>query len=191
MALMLKQEICEYRKEIVLLDGSKISLRPICADDKLALQAFHCRLSAETIFQRFQYVKGALTESDLKGFCEVDYDSTLALVAETERDGQRQIIGVGRYYRLADPQVAEVAFVIQDSEQRKGIGTLLLKHLAILAWYNGIRYFVGEVLRSNGKMLSVFRKSDPNMENVVDDPRTCSITVSVAEAMVRSPSLHC
>ena len=191
MALMLKQEICEYRKEIVLLDGSKISLRPICSDDKVALQAFHCRLSAETIFQRYQYAKGALTESDLKGFCEVDYYDTMALVAETERDGQKQIIGVGRYYRLADPAAAEVAFVVQDSEQRKGLGSQLLQHLAVLAWCNGILYFVGEVLRANGKMLSVFRKSDPHMENTVDDPRTCSISVSVAEAMVRSPSLHC
>jgi GNAT superfamily N-acetyltransferase len=191
MALMLRQEICEYRQEVSLIDGTKVTLRPIRSSDKTALQEFHSRLSPDTRFLRYQYVKGDLTESDLKNFCDVDYSNTLALVAEIDVGGQPQIVGVGRYYRLADPQVAEVAFVVQDNEQRKGIGTHLLRHLAILAWYNDIRYFVGEVLRANGTMLSVFRKSDPYMENVVDDPRTCSVTVSVAEAMVRNPTLLC
>ncbi len=191
MALMLKQEIGNYREEVVLRDGSKVVLRSIRADDKDGLQAFHGRLSEDTIFQRFQYVKGQLTDADLKTFCDLDFENNVALVAEAERDGETQIIGVGRYCRLADPETAEVAFVVQDSEQRKGIGSLLLRHLAALAWQMGIRYFVGEVLRANGKMLSVFHKSDPYMESEVDDPRTCSVTVSVAEAMVRTPPLKC
>jgi GNAT superfamily N-acetyltransferase len=189
MVLMLKRKTDNYRQEITLLDGSKAALRPICLRDKQALQAFHARLSEDTRFFRYQYHKGELTEDDLTNFCDIDYDNTLALVAERELNGQKEIIGVGRYYRLDNPRVAEVAFVVQDSEQRKGIGTQLLKHVALQARENGICYFVAEVLRANGKMISIFRKSDPGMEHVNEDGSTCTITVSVAEAVHNSSIL--
>jgi GNAT superfamily N-acetyltransferase len=63
--------------------------------------------------------------------------------------------------------------------QGKGIGTQLLRHLAILARQQGIHHFVGEVLRNNGKMLSVFNKCDPGLEYEVDSPSTCNINTSV------------
>ena len=144
-------------------------------------------MSQDTRFFRFQYLKGDLTDQDLKNFCDVDYENNLALVAETGTNESREIIGVGRYCRLSDPQTAEVAFVVQDSEQRKGVGTQLLKHLALIAYSKGIRFFVAEVLRNNGKMLSVFRKSDPCMEHVEDDCSTCTVTLSVAEVISHSP----
>jgi GNAT superfamily N-acetyltransferase len=189
MVLMSKMKIDKYLQEITLLDGSTVTLRPINSQDKQALQEFHARLSEDTRFFRYQYHKGELTEKDLSNFCDIDYDNTLALVAERENNGQKEIIGVGRYYRLDDPEIAEVAFVVQDSEQRKGIGTQLLKHLALQARENNIRYFVAEVLRANGKMISIFRKSDPGMEHVNEDGSTCTITVSVPEAIHNSSIL--
>ena len=72
--------------------------------------------------------------------------------------------------------------MVRDSEQNKGIGSHLLKYLAEFAWQAGIQSFCGEVLRHNGKMLSIFRRSDPTMKQEVDCPSTCAITVSVAEA---------
>jgi GNAT superfamily N-acetyltransferase len=187
MTTAFKRKLFYYRQEIELLDGRRIFLRPIGPQDKQALTAFHSRLSPDTRFLRYQYCKGDLTEQDLKNFCDVDYDRNLALVAETGSDGSREIIGVGRFCRLSDPQTAEVAFVVEDREQRKGVGTQLLKHLAIIAHSKGIRYFVAEVLRTNGKMLSVFRKSDSRMEQVTDDSSTCTVTLSVAEIINRSP----
>jgi hypothetical protein len=73
------------------------------------------------------------------------------------------------------------------NEQKKGIGTQLLKHLSILAWQRDIHYFFGEVLRNKAKMLSIFRKSDPDMKQVIDSGSTCVITLSVAEAIRRAP----
>jgi GNAT superfamily N-acetyltransferase len=181
MTVSMKRRLFCYRQEAELLDGRRIFLRPICSQDRQALTAFHSRLSQDTRFFRYQYLKGDLTEEDLKNFCDIDYNRDMALVAEAGTDGFREIIGVGRYCRLADPQTAEVAFVVQDSEQRKGVGTLLLKHLAGIAYARGIRFFVAEVLRHNGKMLSVFRKSDPCMEQSVDDCSTCTVTLSVGE----------
>ncbi len=184
---MSNRSIFNFQQEITLLDGNKAVLRPICSADKNALLAFHSRLSADTRFLRYQYLKGELTEEDLKTFCEVDYDNTLALVAEVEHAGQKEVIGVGRYYRLPDEHSAEVAFVVQDSEQRKGLGTQLLKRLAMIAQQNDINYFVAEVLRINGKMLSIFRKSDPGMKYIIGDSSTCTIIISVAEAANRCP----
>lgn len=175
-----------YLQEIVLFDGTRSILRPICPEDKPALAAFHNRLSEDTRFLRYHYSKGQLTEGDLKDLCEVDYCRTMALVAEAERNGGKEIIGVGRYIRLPFDHTAEVAFVVQDSEQGKGIGTQLLKHLSILAWQKDIYFFFGEVLRQNGRMLSIFRKSDPGMKQEVDSACTCTVTLSVYEAMRRN-----
>lgn len=187
MALVSKTNLHDYRQEVVLLDGRKVMVRPICSEDKRALLQFHTHLSEETRFLRYQYLKGDLTEDDLRNFCEIDYNNSLALVAESGVNGHREIIGVGRFYRLPRLDTAEVAFVVRDCDQKKGIGTQLLKQLATLAWQKDIRFFVAEVLRVNNKMISIFRKSDPEMEQLIEDGNSCTITLSVAEAMRRSP----
>jgi GNAT superfamily N-acetyltransferase len=185
--LMLKHKIIDYRQEIELLDGRKVTLRTICSGDKSALISFHHRLSEDTRFLRYQYLKNELTEADLKSFCDIDYNNNLALVAEAEINGCLAIIGIGQYYRTMRPQTAEVAFVVQDNEQGKGIGTQLVKHLAILAWQHNIHYFTAEVMRMNWKMLSIFRKSDPEIVNTEEGRSTCTVTFRVAEAMYRTP----
>ena len=175
-----------YRREITLADGTRADLRPICSADKKALVAFHSRLSPESLFLRYHYSKGQLTEADLKNLCDIDYTTTMALVAEVERNGEKEIIGVGRYIRLPFDHTAEVAFIVQDCDQNKGIGTQLLRHLSGLAWQKEIYFFFGEVLRQNSKMLSIFRKSDPAMKQEADSPSTCNVTFSVAEVMRRA-----
>jgi GNAT superfamily N-acetyltransferase len=95
---------------------------------------------------------------------------------------------VVRFYRLpSDPHTAEVALLVQDNEQKKGVGTCLLKHLAILAWERGINSFRGEVLRENSRLLSMCRKSDPEMNVFVESGSTCAVTLSVAKTMSRIP----
>lgn len=174
-------------QKITLNDGREAIIRPIRPSDKSAILDFHSRLSEESRFLRYHYSKGELTEKDLKDLCEIDYKTTMVLVAEIERDGKKEIIGIGQSIRLSFDHTAEVAFAVQDSEQNKGIGTQLLKYLSLLAWQRNIYYFFGEVLRHNGKMLSIFRKADPKMDQEVDSMSTCTVTVSVAEAMHRIP----
>ena len=183
MTMVMNRKAPAYQQEAVLDDGKKVIIRPICPSDKAALQEFHSRLSEETRFLRYHYTKGSLTDEDLRNYCDVDYLDTLALIAEEGMDGNRQIIGVGRYIRLPDPEVAEVAFVVQDSDQNKGLGTQLIKHLSVLACERGIHYFVGEVLRRNSRMLKVFRNSDPGMGHEVDGLTTCNVTLSVPKIM--------
>lgn len=188
MVMVLTRELQSYQQEVNLLDGKKVAIRLITSDDKIALTEFYSRVSNESRFLRYHYLKGKLTDDDLTNFCDVDYQDSLGLVAEQEQDGQKEIIGVGRFYRLpTNTHTAEVAFIVQDSEQRKGIGTCLLKHLAILAWELDIYFFLGEVLRENSRMLSICRKSDPEMNLFVDSDSTCAVTLSVAETMFRTP----
>jgi GNAT superfamily N-acetyltransferase len=182
------KHVPDYIHNMNTLDGKKVTIRPITCDDKNELQEFHARLSADTRYLRYQYSKGDLTESDLHTFCNVDYYNTLGLVAETEINGQKHIIGVGRYARLNDPQFAEMAFVVQDSEQRKGIGTQLLRHLSILAWERGISYFVGELLMESGLMINILRKSDPGMHQLTEGS-SCTITIKVDEAKENTPAV--
>ena len=188
MVAILKPELKGYRQIVKLLDGKQVTIRLITPDDKKALQDFHSRLSEETRFLRYHYSKGELTKEDLINFCDIDYQNNMALVAEQEKNKCKEIVGVGRFYRLPTSiHTAEVAFVVQDSEQRKGIGTYLLKHLAILAWEQDIYFFLGEIMRENGRMLSIFRKADPDMHEIVDSDSTCMVTFSVAETMFRAP----
>ena len=186
--MALRPELKGYRKQVQLLDGRHVVIRPISPEDQSALIAFHSRLSDESRFHRYHYSKGELTQEDLTNFCDVDFKDSLALVADQGKRGKKEIIGVGRFYRLpSNTHTAEVAFVVQDSEQRKGICTHLLKQLAALAWERDIYFFLGVVMRDNSKMLSILRKSDPEMHQVVDDYSTTIITFSVEETMFRTP----
>ncbi len=185
-ALMVRQSSFEYHQEIELRDGRKVILRPIRPSDRTALLSFHSRLSEDTRYLRYQYFKNELTETDLKNFCDTDCDNTLALVAEEWREsGYGSIIGLGQYFRLSTKQTAEVAFVVQDNEQKKGIGTQMLKYLAGLALQHDILYFTAEVMLSNYKMLSIFRKADPEMATIRGGS-TCTVVFRVAEVISRT-----
>jgi len=140
---------------VVLADGGTVHIRPILPSDAPAHRAFFERLSPETRYYRFFSPKQHLTDAEVTRFTTVDFHDRVALVALL---GDR-IIAVARYDRLDTDGAgdeAEVAFVIDDEHQGRGIGTLLLEHLAAAARENGIAYFRAEVLPDNTRMLQVF-----------------------------------
>lgn len=153
---------------VELLDGRRALLRDICALDKVAILAFFDRLSPETRFLRFHYVKTRLAPDELDQYCCVDYHDTFGLVAEMWRGEHVEIVAVGRYSRLPCFDSAEVAFVVEDKEQGKGIGTHLLRVLSTIAKERGIKTFVAELLSDNVIMLDIFRKHDPGLKQMVD-----------------------
>lgn len=142
--------------DVVLADGSTARLRPITARDADALVRFHETLSADSIYMRFFSAHPHLSDREVTSFTRVDGTERMALVA-TRRD---EIIGVARYDRLPEaPNQAEVAFVVGDAYQRRGIGTLLLEHLAAYARTRGIDVFVAETLSENGQMRDLFHRA--------------------------------
>lgn len=135
--------------------GLRLGIRPIRPADGPGLVAFHASLSSWSIYLRYFGAHPELTGGDVEKFTHVDYHDRLALVVEHEG----RIVGVGRYDRLGAGTEAEVAFVVADAYQRKGIGGLLLERLAVAARQNGIDVFVADVLAENRAMVEVFRRS--------------------------------
>ena len=119
--------------DVVLSDGGTLHVRPIRPDDGEALRELHGRLSPEAIYYRFFTPMPRLSDSMLERLINVDYRSRMAIVAEL---GDR-IVAVARY-DLIDSDRAEVAFVVDDSQQGRGLGTLLLEHLVVIGRANGI-----------------------------------------------------
>ena len=142
--------------DTVLADGGTIHLRPIHPDDGPGLEAFHSRLSPESIYLRFFGSHPRLSSSEVQRFTHVDGTDRMALVATLHQE----IVGVARYDRLQScPTEAEVAFVVSDAHQGRGLGTLLLEHLAGCAHDQGIATFVAETLPQNSPMREVFRNA--------------------------------
>jgi GNAT superfamily N-acetyltransferase len=88
------------------------------------------------------------------------------------------IVGVGRYVRLPCTDIAEFAFVVEDKEQRNGIGTYLLKELVILAKERAVKTFIAELLNENITMLDILRKFAPDLKQVIDG-NSILVTISI------------
>jgi len=154
----------QWEADIVMRDGSVAHVRPITPGDADALRAFHAGQSDESIYLRFFAPMRTLSDRDVHRFTHVDYVDRVALIALMEDD----IIGVGRYDRI-DEHSAEVAFNISDKYQGKGIGSVLLEHLAAVAREIGISKFTAEVLPQNRKMLKVFSEAGYEVSRRIED----------------------
>ncbi len=139
--------------DVLLSDGTTVQLRPIHPDDAPGIVAMHSRFSERTRYLRYFSPYPRIPERDLHRFVYVDHHDREAFVVLA---GDR-IVAVGRYERLGPGSPdAEVAFVVEDAYQGRGIGSVLLEHLADAARRYGITSFVAEVLPANGAMLRVF-----------------------------------
>lgn len=145
-----------WDSDVVLADGGTVRVRPISPADGPALVAFHAGLSEDAVYHRYFAAKPVLSESDVAHLTTVDHAERVALVAELGDE----LLAVARYERLPRPPTdAEVAFVVSDRHQGRGIGTVLLEHLASAAREQGVTRFVAETLADNGRMLDVFRNA--------------------------------
>jgi acyl-CoA synthetase (NDP forming)/RimJ/RimL family protein N-acetyltransferase len=143
-----------WEADVVLRDGSVGHVRPIRPDDADLLRTFHSAQSEESIYLRFFAPIRELSDRDVFRFTNVDNVDRVALVMTVSG----AIVGIGRWDRF-DRTSAEVAFNISDHFQGRGIGSVLLEHLAVIAQELGVGKFTAEVLPQNRKMLNVFREA--------------------------------
>jgi acyl-CoA synthetase (NDP forming)/RimJ/RimL family protein N-acetyltransferase len=143
-----------WEADVVLRDGSVGHVRPIRPDDADGIRTFHAGQSDESIYLRFFAPIRELSERDVYRFTNVDNVDRVALVVTV----RGAIIGIGRFDRF-DGRFAEVAFNISDQYQGKGIGSVLLEHLAAIGQELGIEQFTAEVLPQNRRMLNVFKEA--------------------------------
>lgn len=148
----------ELEHAVTLRDGSAVWIRPIRPDDAKRLIEFYERLSQHTAYQRFFTVMKRFPPDWAKLLAAVDYHGRLALVAECEGPQGRELIGVGRYEPTARADTVEVAFVVQDGWQNRGLGTILLQDILGAARARGVRRFCAYVLADNTRMLDLLRR---------------------------------
>lgn len=159
----------ELKTRFRLDEGTQINFRPIQATDMSGLKMFFQSLSRETLYCRFLSHGKRLLQEDIRNFVNVDDRSEVAIVGTIAEEHREDIIADGRYYLDPKTNRAELALVVQDRWQNKGIGTLLLKYLASIAKRRGVAGFTAEVLRENRAMQTVLSKSDCKVTSRLSD----------------------
>ncbi|NUT91270.1 MAG: GNAT family N-acetyltransferase [Saccharothrix sp.] len=186
-----------WEADVVLSDGGTVHLRPITPDDGEKLLAFHGRLSERTRYFRYFGPYPRMPKRDVERFTTVDHADRVAFVALLGDD----IVAVGRYDRLGGGGSAEVAFVVEDEHQGRGLGSILLEHLAAAARERGLSRFTAEVLAENGQMVRVFRDAGYKVSRAFEegalhlefdiDPTEESVAVARArEQAAEARSVH-
>ncbi len=149
---------------MLLRDGRTAHVRPIRAEDEPLMVDFYARVSPESKYYRFFAPMPELSPQDLYRFTHVDHVQRVALVMTV---GEK-MIAVGRYDTV-EPGVAEIAFLVEDAHQGRGIAQLLLEHLTQAGRERGIERFVAEVLPDNQAMLHTFRDAGYRVASGYED----------------------
>jgi len=142
-----------------LTDGTKVHIRPIVPEDEPLLIEAVAAMSERTVYFRFFSPLKRLPDALAHRLAVVDYNDRFAIVATTHKPGGKErIVGVARYDRAADTDVAETAVAVVDEFQRRGLGSALLTILGKVAREHGIKTFTLIVLPENQQMLGLLRK---------------------------------
>ena len=154
-------DISSYAEPAVLRDGVPVLIRAIAPGDKALLLDHFRHLGPISLRHRFFGGKKELSATELAYFTELDFVGHVGLAAILRWDGVEHMVGVGRYCcgSAVDGAAAsaEVAFAVVDEHQGRGIGTLLLEHLAGIARNQGVTELVA--MADNVEMMHVFTES--------------------------------
>ncbi|RUM47442.1 MAG: 4-hydroxybutyrate CoA-transferase [Desulfocapsa sp.] len=160
----------DMMKTTYLLDsGTEVSFRPIHPTDEGLIRDLLYDLSQQTLYYRFMSHNQNFGSQQIQNFVYVDHRTDVAIVGTIPEAHGDDIVAVGRYYLDEKTNRAEVAFVIRDEYQRKGMGVFMFKHLINIAKANGIAGFTAEVLRENRGMQAIFNHSGYKVQSVIEE----------------------
>ncbi|AXG80702.1 bifunctional acetate--CoA ligase family protein/GNAT family N-acetyltransferase [Streptomyces paludis] len=162
-----------WEADVVLRDGATARIRPITTADAERLVSFYGRVSDESKYYRFFAPYPHLSAKDVHRFTHHDYVDRVGLAVTVGGE----FIATVRYDRIdarglpasAPADEAEVAFLVQDAHQGRGVASTLLEHLAAVARERGIRRFAADVLPANSKMIKVFRDAGYTQKRSFED----------------------
>jgi len=154
--------------EVCLKGGGTVTIRPIKPTDEVALQEFFYSHSEETVYNRYFRPVRSLPHVTAQGLVNLDYDKDMAIVAVTGPIGREKIVGLGRYVRDSEGDLAEVAYTIHDQHQGLGLGSILQEHLSAYAKKKGVAGFWAVSFGSNKAMLKVFEKLGPYTRTIIE-----------------------
>ena len=167
----------EYSAIEALRDGCRVEIRALRPHDRADLIAAVNRTSDRSLYRRFFGLKRSFTDQETAFFVNVDFVNHVALVALVD-EGRSVIAGGGRYI-VVQPGQAEVAFVVIDEYQGRGIGGALMRHLTSIACAAGLRTFIAEVLPENTSMLQLFKRSGLAL-NIRREDQVVHVTISLS-----------
>jgi acyl-CoA hydrolase/GNAT superfamily N-acetyltransferase len=159
----------EVRTTMLLDDGTLISFRSMNPTDEPGTRDLFYSLSQETIYYRYMSNMKRIPRKQLQNFVYVDHRSEVAIVGTVPEAHGEEIIAIGRYYLDVKTNRAEVAFVVRDDWQKRGIGGFIMKHLAVIAKRNGIAGFTAEVMRANKPMQAVINHSGMKVTSTLNE----------------------
>jgi GNAT superfamily N-acetyltransferase len=154
---------------IDLEGGERVFLRPLRITDEALLRGLFYSLSPEAVYHRFFSHLKSMPHEKIQDFLAIDYESDMALVV-TNGDSEDEVgLAVGRYMRNPASNLAEVAFLVRDDWQNKGLGKTLLGKLKDVATAHAIAGFTADVLSDNRSMMHVFHRAGFAIESKLED----------------------
>ncbi|MCE5311779.1 MAG: GNAT family N-acetyltransferase [Nitrospiraceae bacterium] len=159
------EELEAYR---ITSKGMQIFLRPVKMTDEHMLKDFFYALSQDCMYHRFISTRRDMPHERIQKFIAIDYSKEMVILAIIEVEGKEVIIGMGQYIIDETNHTADVAFVVRDDYQGKGIGFELLSYLTYLAKKSGLHGFTAEVLIENEPMLHLFHSMGFHMNKSVE-----------------------
>ncbi len=158
----------KWIRQVELPDGTEMILRPIRPEDEPLERELLANLSEESRRTRFFSAFKNVTHEWLVMFCNIDYDRHIAMVAEIKERGEKKIVGVARLVMDPEFNSGEIAVLVHDRFQRKGIGRKLWEIVIQIGREKGLHEIYGEVLSENEKMLGLGRKTGFATERLPD-----------------------
>jgi len=159
----------ELKRYVTLEDGTRLLIRPIKPSDATMKQHLFYALSKDSVAKRYLGPLKSLSWDRVWPYVIVDYQNEMVLVAVVSEGGVESMVGIGSYSRIPRTELAEVALVVRDDWQGKGIGTELLKYLIDLARSKGFLGLKAWVLVENTAMMHLFKKCGYQMKYRVED----------------------
>ncbi len=171
----------DLERHEALRDGTEIFFRPVKPTDEAALADMFYSLSTESVRTRFFTHTKTFPHKDVQKITNIDYVNELAIVGVVPGpEGGEEIVAIAQYFLDPMTQAAEVAFIVHDEWQQKGMGTFLLDYITQIARQRGVKTFYATVLSGNKPMLAVFHNSGYNVGTVFDG-EAYTISYDIAE----------
>jgi len=139
-------------------DGRTVILRSITSEDKRIEKELIDGLSIQSSRYRFFHVLKEATEEMVNRFCDIDYKTEMAILAEYDSNGKKQNVGVVRLFIDPGLQTGEFAVLVADNFQNSGLGTKFMESLIALGQKMGLKSIYGIVLADNDEMLTLMKE---------------------------------
>jgi GNAT superfamily N-acetyltransferase len=170
----------ELERNDTLRDGTEIFFRPVKPTDETALSEMLYSLGTQSVQTRYFTHTMAFPHKDVQKLTNIDYDNELAIVGVVPGPSGDEIVAIAQYFLDPKTLAAEVAFIVHDEWQAKGMGSFLLAHIMDVAAHRGVKQFYAKVLPINKPMLAVFQNS-PSKVTTDFDGEVFSIVCELAE----------